>query len=102
MSCGDFDYAGPPCEMTVYGSTLLPCMGYSEYLPAQEAERVRLNDWMRGVEGNIFDKVLDFDAAVSDVHRPERMNMAFDSGDHLHPGPLGGLRMAECALQAFL
>lgn len=88
--------------LTVYGSTLLPCMGYSGYLPAQEAERVKLNDWIRGAEGDLFDKVLDFEAAVRDTHRPERMNMAFDIGDHLHPGPLGGLRMAECALRVLL
>ena len=88
--------------LTVYGSTLLPCMVYSGYLAIQEAERVKLNDWMRGLEGGLFDKVLDFEAAVRDVRRPERMNMAFDSGDHLHPGPLGGSRMAQCALQALL
>lgn len=88
--------------LTVYGSTLLPCMGYSGYLPVQEAERVRLNDWVRRAEGDMFDKVLDFEAAVRDIERPERMSMAFDSGDHLHPGPLGGSRMAQCALQALL
>lgn len=85
--------------LAVYGSTLLPCMGYSGYLPAQEAERVRLNHWIRGAEGDVFDRVMDFEAAVRDIRRPERMNMAFDSGDHLHPEPLGGLRMAECALR---
>lgn len=88
--------------LAVYGSTLLPCMGYSGYLPVQEAERIRLNDWIRGAEEDVFDKVMDFEAAVRDTHRVERMNMAFDSGDHLHPGPLGGLRMAECALRVLL
>lgn len=84
--------------MTVIGTTLLPCMGCSGYLPVQNAEREKLNDWVRGAAGTVFDAVIDFDEVVRDAHHPAQLNMAYDSGDHLHPGRLGGLRMAERAM----
>lgn len=86
--------------VTVIGTTLLPCMGYSGYLPIQNEEREKLNGWVRSAVGMAFDAVIDFDEAVRDGQHTERMNMAYDSGDHLHPGRLGGLRMAERAMEA--
>ena len=86
--------------MAVYAATLVPRMGSEGYGPAQEAERVRLNERLRAGEGTVFDKIFDFDAALRDPDRPAYMRMSYDSGDHLHPSLLGGRRLAECALEA--
>jgi len=39
--------------------------------------------------------VLDFDALLRDPSLPSRLQPAFDSGDHLHPGDAGHRAMAE-------
>ena len=54
---------------------------------------MRLNDWIRGA--GMFDAVVDFDAVLRDPARPQRLQAAFDSGDHLHPGDAGYRRMAD-------
>jgi len=43
----------------------------------------------------VYDAVLDFDAAVRDPARPQRMLPVYDSGDHLHPGDAGLKAMAD-------
>ena len=42
-----------------------------------------------------FDAVIDFDAALRDPARPDRLSPLFDSGDHLHPSSDGYKAMAE-------
>lgn len=78
----------PPFEGALEGT---PFAGH--YSPRKEALRKRLNDWIR--RAGIFDAVVDFDAALRDPDRPQRLRAAFDSGDHLHPGDAGYRRMAE-------
>ncbi|GAA3755596.1 SGNH/GDSL hydrolase family protein [Terriglobus aquaticus] len=77
------------------GGTLTPWMGSEYYHPdAQaEADRMALNTWIR--TSGTFDGVIDFDAAVRDPQRPDHMLPAYDSGDHLHPGPAGYQKMAD-------
>ena len=41
-----------------------------------------------------FDGVIDFAAAVADPGNPDRLNPAYDSGDHLHPNAAGYRAMA--------
>ncbi|SFS12753.1 Lysophospholipase L1 [Granulicella pectinivorans] len=79
----------------VYGGTLTPYLGSDYYHPdaRAEADRVALNQWIRTSQA--FDGVIDFDAAVSDPARAGHLAPAFDSGDHLHPGPAGYARMGE-------
>ncbi|MEJ1967395.1 MAG: SGNH/GDSL hydrolase family protein [Rhizomicrobium sp.] len=79
----------------VYGATILPDFGGAYYHPdaANEADRHAVNDWIRG-PGH-FDAVIDFDAALRDPAHPDAMLPAYDSGDHLHPGPAGYKAMAE-------
>jgi len=55
--------------------------------PQKEAQRRLTNDWIRTT--SVFDAVADFDAALRDPQRPERLRPAYDSGDHLHPGDAG-------------
>jgi lysophospholipase L1-like esterase len=77
------------------GATLTPYVGSDYYhpLPANEADRQQVNAWIR-VPGH-FDGVVDFDAALRDPANPERMLPAADSGDHLHPGPVGYRMMGD-------
>jgi lysophospholipase L1-like esterase len=73
----------------VYGATITPDGGSDYYHPdaLSEADRKAVNDWIRA-PGH-FDAVLDFDQVVRDPQQPDRMLPAYDSGDHLHPGPPG-------------
>lgn len=85
-------------EIRFFAATIPPRMGSAGYLPEQEHERNKFNDWLRASRN--FDGVLDFDAVLRDASRPTQLNMAFDSGDHLHPGPLGGEELANCVWKA--
>jgi lysophospholipase L1-like esterase len=60
--------------------------------PAKEHLRQQLNAWIR--TSGAFDGVVDFDAVLRDPAHPRRMQAAFDSGDHLHPGDAGYRAMA--------
>lgn len=78
----------------VLGGTITPDVGSDYYHPAaaNEADRVKINAWIR-TPGH-FDGVIDFDKAVRDPAHPERMLPGYDSGDHLHPSPAGYKAMA--------
>ncbi len=88
--------------LALYAATVPPCMGCEGFGPGQEAERAKFNAWLRGEGAALFDGILDFDAVLRSDDQPDRMDMSWDSGDHLHPGPLGGLRMAAEALKKLL
>jgi lysophospholipase L1-like esterase len=77
------------------GATITPYGASGYYHPdaLNEADRQALNRWIR-TPGN-FDAVIDFDAAIRDPARPERMAAAYDSGDGLHPSLAGYRKMAE-------
>jgi lysophospholipase L1-like esterase len=79
----------------VIGATMTPYVGSDYYHPAaaSEADRLKLNAWIR--EPGHFDAVVDFDKAVRDPANPSRMLPAYDSGDHLHPGPAGYKAMGD-------
>jgi lysophospholipase L1-like esterase len=79
----------------VLGGTLMPFLGSEYYHPGQrsEADRERFNDWIR--TSGVFDGIVDFDNLASDPLRPGYLAANADSGDHLHPGPVGYRRMGE-------
>ena len=81
-------------RIRIVAGTLTPFVGSDYYHPGMlaEADRQRLNSWIRTYRG--FDGVIDFDAALRDPVHPDRMSAVYDSGDHLHPGPAGYARMA--------
>lgn len=79
--------------LRVFGGTVLPFEGDSNWTPEGEAKRQALNDWIR--KSGAYDAVLDFDRVVRDPARPTRMQAEFDSGDHLHPAPAGYRAMAD-------
>ncbi len=79
----------------VIGATIMPYTGSDYYHPggASEQDRQRVNAWVR--ERGHFDGVIDFDRVMADPQRPECLLPAYDSQDHLHPGPAGYRAMGE-------
>lgn len=85
----------------ILGGTLVPYIGSDYYKPSAEndAVRVKLNEWMRAA--GTFDAVVDFDAAIRDPEKPERMKKEY-SHDWLHPSPAGFVAMADAVPLAAL
>ncbi len=84
------------------GGTLTPSDGATAFFPgysgpAVEALRVQINDWIR--TSRAFDRVADFDAALRDPARPNRMLPAYDCGDHLHLSIAGNNAVADVVMQ---
>jgi len=73
----------------VFGATLTP----ASLPPERENIRLAVNQWIR--IGHAFDGVVDFDAALRDRAQPDRLQRAFDSGDHIHPSDAGYAAMAD-------
>ncbi|MDQ8755237.1 SGNH/GDSL hydrolase family protein [Sphingosinicella sp. LHD-64] len=78
----------------VIGATILPFAGSDYYHPGPptEASRQAINAWIR-TPGN-FDAVIDFDAAMRDPDRPDRIRPDYDL-DGLHPSIAGYRAMAD-------
>ena len=79
--------------LKVYIATVTPRGGTKNWSEKRETERLKLNAWIRSC--SCIDGVLDYDAVTRDSQDPGILAPACDSGDHLHPGPIGGLRMAR-------
>jgi lysophospholipase L1-like esterase len=79
----------------VIGATITPYAGSGYYAPGadNEQDRQSYNKWIR--ESGVFDGVADFDAALRDPARPDRILKPYDSGDGLHPSPAGFRAMAD-------
>lgn len=82
-------------HIQVIGATILPYTDSNYYRPpaSNEADRQAINLWIR-TPGH-FDAVIDFDKAMADPQRPDHLNPAYDSGDHLHPSAAGYRVMGE-------
>lgn len=76
----------------VIGGTIPPWGGFDN-TPEHEIERQKVNRWIR--TARVLDGVVDFDQILRDPAVPTRMRPAFDSGDHLHPGPAGYVAMGN-------
>jgi len=79
----------------VIGGTLLPFAGNKYYRSDVEADadRQAVNQWIR--TSGAFDAVVDFDQITRDPNKPLNMRPEYDSGDLLHPGPVGYRAMGE-------
>lgn len=74
--------------VTIVGCTLPPFKGADFYYNERtEAMRDALNQWIR--TSGEYDAVVDLDRILADPADPERMNPAYDAGDHLHPNDAG-------------
>jgi lysophospholipase L1-like esterase len=79
----------------VIGATILPYGGSQYYHPGPEgeADRQAINAWIR--QPRHFDAVVDFDKLTRDPAHPDHLLPAYDSGDGLHPGPVGYKAMGD-------
>ncbi len=73
--------------LKMIGATIIPYGGANYFGAAGEAERQKINAWIRSGHG--FDGVVDLDAAIRDPAKPERMRSDLQSGDWLHPNDAG-------------
>ena len=73
--------------LKMIGATILPYGGAGYFGAPGEAERQKINAWIR--TSHAFDGVVDFDAATRDPAKPERMRLELQSGDWLHPNDAG-------------
>jgi lysophospholipase L1-like esterase len=78
--------------LRIFGATLTPFEGARYWTPGGEAKREAVNHWI--LTSRAFDGVIDFAGAVADPADPERLDPAYDSGDHLHPNAAGYAAMA--------
>jgi lysophospholipase L1-like esterase len=79
--------------LKIIGATILPYGGAGYFAPPGEAVRTAVNTWIRTFHE--FDGVVDFDAAVRDPAKPERMRADLQSGDWLHPNDAGYRVMSD-------
>jgi lysophospholipase L1-like esterase len=73
--------------LRVVGATITPFKGWRSYNEEREGVRQAVNEFIR--TSGVFDAVVDFDAVVRDPADPQRIDPAYDSGDHLHPSDAG-------------
>lgn len=69
-------------------STLTPFEGAKAWTPAEEKERQKINNFIRG-DGSGCDGIVDQDSATHDPTHPTQYLADYDHGDHLHPNDAG-------------
>ena len=79
--------------LKIIGATILPYGGAAYYAAGADAERGKINAWIR--TSHEWDGVIDLDAAVRDPAKPERMKAELQSGDWLHPNDAGYRAMGD-------
>jgi lysophospholipase L1-like esterase len=79
--------------MKVICATLNPYEGAAYYNTEGEKMRLAYNDFVRS--NHDCDGMVDFDRATLDPAHPSRMQLKYDSGDHLHPNDAGYQTMAN-------
>ena len=83
--------------LRIFLGTLTPYEGAGYSRPEGEKVREQVNAWIR--EGQGFDGVVDFDAALRDPSNPLKFLGSDQCGDDLHPNDAGYHAMAEAAFQ---
>ena len=77
----------------VIGATIAPYEGATYWSPEGEAQRQKVNAWIR--TGGEVDGVIDFDAAIRDPAKPSQLKDGLHMGDHLHGSDAGYAAMAQ-------
>jgi lysophospholipase L1-like esterase len=77
----------------IIGATIAPYEGASYWSADGEAQRQKINQWIR--TGGEFDGVLDFDVAFRDPAKPSQMADGKHFGDHLHGSDAGYRAVAD-------
>lgn len=78
--------------LRVIGTTLLPTRR-GGFTAEREGVRAALNRFIR--TSPLYDAVIDFDRIGADPADPLALRPVYDSGDRLHPGPVGYRAMAD-------
>ncbi|MGJ6967194.1 SGNH/GDSL hydrolase family protein [Streptosporangium sp. G11] len=86
--------------LRVIGATLPPMKGSRYHTARGEAKRDEVNTWIR--TSGEYDAVADLDRALASPADEDRLDPAFDSGDHLHPNDAGYRAMARAVTPADL
>lgn len=81
--------------LTPAGDLLRPTPFGMYSLPTVNIERNKVNDWLRTEGRQVFDGVIDYDAAVRNPVLPEWIDFKYDSLDNLHPNDAGYELMAN-------
>ncbi len=79
--------------MRVFGATLTPFEGTNSYDAEGEVIRLEVNKWIRATDA--YDGIFDFDELLRDPAHPSKLQEVYDSGDHIHPSPVGYKAMAD-------
>ncbi|WP_433255724.1 SGNH/GDSL hydrolase family protein [Streptosporangium sp. CA-135522] len=79
--------------LRVIGATLPPMKGSRYYTVRSEAKRDEVNTWIRA--SGEYDEVVDFDRELASPSDEDRLDPAYDVGDHLHPNDAGYRAMAH-------
>ncbi len=80
-------------HLRIIGATLTPFQGARYWDLAAERKRDAINRWI--LTSHAFDAVIDFAQVLAEPGDPDRLNPAYDSGDHLHPNDAGYRAMAN-------
>ncbi|MEV1175742.1 GDSL-type esterase/lipase family protein [Nonomuraea sp. NPDC049784] len=72
--------------LRVIGATVMPVKGSAYYTARSEAKREAINAWIRASAP--YDTVVDLDRVTASP-ADDRLNPAYDSGDHLHLNDAG-------------
>jgi lysophospholipase L1-like esterase len=78
--------------LRIYGATITPFEGSSDYTAEGEADRQAVNAFIRS---GAFDGVVDFDAVLRDPANPARLRASLESNGHLHPNDAGYILMGD-------
>ncbi|HEY2794458.1 MAG TPA: GDSL-type esterase/lipase family protein [Micromonosporaceae bacterium] len=79
--------------LRIFVCTLSPWKGSTTWTPAGEKTRQLVNQFVRSTTD--FDGYVDVDRTLRDPDDQVRLRPGYDSGDHLHPTPLGYQAMAD-------
>jgi lysophospholipase L1-like esterase len=79
--------------LQIIGATLTPFGGSVHWTAAGAIKRDEVNSWI--LTSGAFDGVVDFAKVLADPADPQRLDPAYDSGDHLHPNDAGYRAMAD-------
>src|SRR5262249_49792761 len=79
--------------LKVIGATIAPYKGALYWSPEGEAQRQKVNAWIR--TSGAFDGVADFDKAWNDPPNPGQIKDGWHMGDHLHGNDAGYRVLAD-------
>ncbi|KAI8628524.1 SGNH hydrolase-type esterase domain-containing protein [Xylariaceae sp. FL1651] len=83
--------------ITMFGATITPFSGSGQAYsnPARDSERQTVNKWILGGGDGSYAASIDFAKILANPSDPADLASQYDSGDHLHPNPVGYQAIAD-------